>query len=510
MVEAFSEFLFRGIQVLASLDEMIGRQLHDAQTEYIRLQIDSGVPEKAKRALQQLCKWYRRGAKIAPRQRFALENSVVGLVCSSPNEKVRRWALNALALIGTPDTSLHAVHYALEKYKDEPQTIAAAIAALFKLEQDAYNVLLKKDRFSHDIIILSALQNADPKNLNLDNTRINIENSTADILKLALITVGLDCAPEYIFHPRYTNAQIVNILGTHDDKIVSQYSVWAITENPNLGITDLGISVDEIDGQPENVRGWVYELHAMETGACPKRHELVVRGSKDVSEVARVGLARGLRNTFYDKLDGTVLDWHLAEGAEEVRAFTMDHMVRQETKSGKYEQFVREAFLSEDGPSGLRQRMKAMAAGTPLFAEFRRLELKESQGSLLDLTDTQPSAHYTGHQTTINIDIKANNIVIGDQANFSRNVLSAENVNFANTILNEAAQYLDTSHVPADLKREALEAIAGAKSEPTKGRIKHVIDLMVRVKDGAKHITEASDLAIKVHGWIQALGPLVS
>jgi hypothetical protein len=108
------------------------------------------------------------------------------------------------------------------------------------------------------------LQHIPAKNLDLVGLPLDVDQASPDLLKLALIVVGLGRSPENLLNPRHTDAEMVRVLGRHDHPEVSQYSVWAITENGNLGVKDLGIPIDDIDDYPPNVRAWVLQLLAME------------------------------------------------------------------------------------------------------------------------------------------------------------------------------------------------------------------------------------------------------
>ena len=75
--------------------------------------------------------------------------------------------------------------------------------------------------------------------------------------------VGLDRAPPHLFHLKHDNAAIVKVLGGHHDSVVTQYSIWAITENPGLGLANLGVPLHTIEQQPGNVRAWMFQLVGM-------------------------------------------------------------------------------------------------------------------------------------------------------------------------------------------------------------------------------------------------------
>ena len=165
---------------------------------------------------------------------------------------------------------------------------------------------------------LAALQHVDHQNLDTSSFPVNIETASPDQLKLALVVVGLDRAPAHLFHPRHDNPAIVEVFGRHDDHIVSQYSVWAITENANLGFGDLGIDIKLIERQPANVRSWVYQLIGMSPDDAVENWEYLVHGMGDVDSEARLGAAVGIKDTFIDGLEPLVLDWFPAEPDNEV------------------------------------------------------------------------------------------------------------------------------------------------------------------------------------------------
>jgi hypothetical protein len=81
--------------------------INKPSVDYIKTQLDTGHPAQTKRALQHLCKLYRSGHRVRPEELFGVEQSIVGILYTGrQDEKVRRWALNALARFGRPAISL--------------------------------------------------------------------------------------------------------------------------------------------------------------------------------------------------------------------------------------------------------------------------------------------------------------------------------------------------------------------------------------------------------------------
>ncbi|MGH7073752.1 MAG: hypothetical protein ACREFD_06055, partial [Stellaceae bacterium] len=70
-----------------------------------------------------------------PDQLVFFEQSVIGVLYTNlgRDEKVRRWALNALAQIGREPICLEAIVGILERHTNDPQTAASAIAAIYKI-----------------------------------------------------------------------------------------------------------------------------------------------------------------------------------------------------------------------------------------------------------------------------------------------------------------------------------------------------------------------------------------
>src|SRR5690606_22020246 len=149
----------------------------------------------------------------------------------------------------------------------------------------------------------------------LTGFRINVDTADDEVLKLALITVGLNKAFENMFHPRHSNAELVKALGQHNNRIVKQYSVWSVIENTNLSIEDLGIPFSGLDIEPSNVQAKMLQLGAEKIVDLKERQEVIRKGSYLTAVDAREGLAKGLLSVYYDGLEGITLDWYDVEGS---------------------------------------------------------------------------------------------------------------------------------------------------------------------------------------------------
>ncbi len=226
---------------------------------------------------------------------------------------------------------------------------------------------------------MGALQNTEPDKLDLRDVAIDINTAPPNILKLALITVGVGRAVENLFDPRHANSEIVRVLGGHDDDIVRQYSVWAIVEHGDLGPEHLGVNLDGLDREPPNVRAKVYGLLATDPSDQYRQQDYLIRGSDDHHPDARMGLATMLRDTYYDGMETATVDWLEQESNEAVKQALLEHFARCGTRCSAYREFVLDHF--DKHPSS-QDRLLSMAAGTTFFSDLKRRQL---DGGNLDL-----------------------------------------------------------------------------------------------------------------------------
>lgn len=476
------------------------------EVAFLQNEIGCGNPVRAKRALQAVCKLYRNGGRITGREIVSFETTILGALTSDlSDEKVRRWALSAISNLGQAQQSWSTVLNVLTKHTDEPQVVSAAIAALYKLDRrGAGNAIAGKDFLPPELIALSALQTVPAKQLDLSGVRINIDKAEATTLKLSLVLVGLDKAPENIFHPSYTNGAIVKELGGHDDGLVSQYSAWAVAENPHLTVSDLGIDPSKIDDQPANVRSYVYRLFGAEKMYTNQQHEIICFGSDDDSAEARLGLAVGLRDTYYDGLDVVGMHWVIDERDEDVRDHLLDHIARNAKFSAGYHRIAVEFYdAAEDNP-GRRKRMEAAAAGTPLFAEFRRKALKEEEGRLFSDLERSPTVTNTfNNYGTIQgqTSVAGTNNVEGNQ----QNMLAINEAEKAIEALGQAKYEIDAIKLPDDLAKEVTVAITEAQASPTKDRLGAAVTALKKVQQATASIEGAAGSAVKIGSALMTL-----
>jgi hypothetical protein len=443
--------------------------------DYLKSQIETGQAGGTKKALQEICKLYRSGSFILSDQRSGMEQSIIGLLYTQrQDEKVRRWSLNALARIGRETTCIEAVKHTICDFSQEPQTMAAGIAAVYKLSRKPRSILKVID-FDPQMATLAALQHVPSRNLDLSSLPLNMDKASSDQLKLALIVVGLNRAPPHMLNPRHSNSEMVKSLGGHHDPTVSQYSVWAITENSQLGIGDLGIDIRDVELQPVNVRAWIFRLLGMRPGSAEQYWEYIDLGSTDPDVDARIGLATGLRETFFDGLEEITLQWFPYEDNPDVSQLLLDHMIRQAARCEHYEPLVLELYEKEPFR---RRRMEANAAGTPLYAKMKRIDLDSQQDLFRGAT------HVTNNNISIN-SIQAGAVsVTGEAKNIgtTSNVYNPQTVELIQSELSKAERELHTATIDPNLKQQALEHVQSAKADPTPDKISKAVDILGKVE----------------------------
>jgi len=485
------------------------RTLHPFQANYLKSEIESGSLERSKHALQQLCKWFRSGVVLQQEDRISMEIAVLGVLSSAlSDEKVRRWALAALAYVGRKEVSKNAVLRALTDYPDEPQVLAAAIATLFKFDGgDAQKLVSHQGVCTEEMIALSALQTADPKEINFSRLKINVENAEPIILKLALLLVGLDRSPENIFHPKHTNAEFVRALGSHQEPIVSQYSVWAASESPRLGVSDIGIDLRDLDSCPPNVRSYVYRLYAEDDYASTKRHEIIVQGSKDNNEEARLGLAIALKENYYDGIEEVTIDWFHEEDNQVIGEYILDHIIAQSAKVTTYEKISIEhyEFAANDGRK--RMRMEAAAAGTKTYASFKKISIEQEAGFL-----GLGSGNVTNNNTFVNngtvqgaVSQSGEAVNAGDMQVSLTQVQKQE----ALKLLEGVATDIETIPLSDETKDELRSVVSTAKSQTDKATLSGVVSALEKAEKGLKAVSGMAGHAGKIGAWIISLAGLL-
>lgn len=449
--------------------------------KFLRMHIDSGNSSAIKRGLQELARYYRNGYRINARDILGLENSLVGLLYTNSDRKVTRWSLNVLARIGKAERCMEAILSAIGRNIDDPDIVASGIAAIYQMSREPAKVL-ERLGVEGKIQTLSALQFVEPRRLDLSILPIKIDNAEPHILKLSLILIGLNKAPKQLFHPTIGNGEIIRVLSTHPDRLVSQYSIWSAVENATLGLANVGVKLDDIPGCPTNVRSWMMRLICKEHDQLPQHIEHIVVGSRDEDDV-RMELSRAIGDVYHAVLQDTILEWSLREPETEIALNLLSHMVTHHQSSPQYEEFVLGAFASSAPNSAVREGMLARAANTPLYTHFRRIEYDEGHDLL--------GARTIVNNNTFNINnAQVGALSVGGNSTNSGNIsdnFSGDNLKLVQEEVAQIEAAIQKLGLPLEFKAELEREIRATKDTPSASNLDR---LLTKLKAGVAMVKD--------------------
>ncbi len=358
------------------------RALDPQEAAYLELLLSDRNPDNKKLGLQRLCKHYRANFAVANADRFLAQ---LQYLLEDADPKVVRWALNAMALLGT-QRHLPAVKRTTGHYLLDEDIAAAGFSAITAIGgSDALRAFL--DEFHLPLegaTLLAAAQQSPSLAGELATRRIDLGVAGPVELRLASILIGVGKAPEHMFSAKHLNADVIGDLNTHPDPIVAQYSVWATYENPSLGVNNLRVQNKDIATFPPNVRKYLYRLLASNNDVAARNFDALVIGSEDDDEAAREGLAIGIKNIFVDGLDTLTHEWLRDEESEVVRQRLIEHMAAQSLRSERYRKPVLQNYLLHTRGSLGRARIEAAARKTPLARDLMEIAHQTDTGDLFD------------------------------------------------------------------------------------------------------------------------------
>ena len=323
---------------------------------------------------------------------------------------------------------------------------------------------------------LAALQHVPASKLDLKCLPLDVERASPDLLKLALLVVGLDRSPENLLNPRHSDSEMIKALGKHHDPIVSQYSVWAITENDKLRLAHLGLDLKHIESYPANIRSWLFQLIASEATDKEPYWEYFCLGISDPSAEVRKGLAMGLKSVFIDIFEPLVLEWIATEIDVEVRQHLMNHIVKQAEHSSIYERYAIDIFDGEPSGSVLRQSMEANAVRMPIY-----IKLKQVGAGVPDLFERSvivvKQQYNIGSVTAGAVGFDGSTAI--NTGTTYVQTLSQQKIEAVQSELAklEAALHGETA-LPEGKKQEALAVVSAAKADPSPSKIGKVVEFI--------------------------------
>lgn len=381
---------------------MVKRTISDQQTAFLKFELESSDPRRQKVALQDICRLYRAGYLFGPEARITFEMEIAGLVVNSQDHKVVRWCLNSIAQFGSKNNTSQSVEFALKKYEESTEIVAAAVSAMGALYRGQISDLASMKNIAPEIQMLAAMQTVPLTLLQQNGLSIDLSIADPNILKLALIVVGINKDIQHLLHPRHENGAIVKELGQHDDRIVRQYSVWAVIENNRLTLDHLGISFDRVEDEPSNVQSKLFQLGASSIPDLSKRQSVIIQGSNSPVVDVREGLSKGISKNYYDGLQDVTLQWFDTEDSKRVKLVLAEHFARFSEETPSYQQ---KALQLIDTDPEYRERLLLGSEGLPLYGKIKAQNQRASFGLFDKQEDIELEKMITGikMQNTVNV-----------------------------------------------------------------------------------------------------------
>lgn len=464
----------------------IGRQ----EANYIHLLLGHPEPRGKEAALELLCAHYRQGRRL--RDPHGICQSLPGLLYD-PDPHVRRWAFNAIALVGNKLQNLEATIDALGRNRYDEDIFAAGMAALVALTNEAETEAeLKRMGVEFEgAVLLAAAQQAPAYNDRLASRRVDPENASASELRLAVVLVGLNKAPRHLFDLGHENAAVIGSFHCHDNKQVAQYAAWAVSEHPDLNLSHIGFPPSKLRDQGPDVRKYGFRLLTADDATASQHHELIAEAAFDQDRKAREGLAIGLVHSYFTGVENITLDWLARETEVSIKEALLDHFVAQSERSPVYEDSAKEAYRNSAPGSMLRAKLEARGEGKPIYRELRKIDL---QAASVDLFGPQTGFF---EATTVNktINIHTQNVgVVADTAHVEGGIsqTATNHVEQAQTQLQGLLELLEKAGSDAKLA-DGKQLAAEARAKPTKGMVEKVLGWMKTVKSASGLVVAGAD-----------------
>lgn len=486
---------------------IIPRSLYPSETAYLRNAIESTDLRRAQKALQYLCKLARQGLVVSRLERDRLELVILGVLSlGSSDEPLRRWALNALAVVGKPQSSLQSILNAIQQFHDEPQVVSAAIVAAHKMSAGANSLISRLDTIEPKLVMLSAMQASGKPLRTQSKLTIDIDHDGEILRRLSLVNIGLGKAPENLFDPRYPNREIVSVLSREGEPMVSQYAVWAIAENELLSVADLGIPFNRIDDQPINVQAYIHRMYGEKGAQDAQQHEILSVGLESSHRKIRLETAIGIASRYHDGLDTIVGPSVLNESDEDVFQQLLDHVVRHADRSSIYRNIALQQYEIAQGDDILRLRMRAAGVGKEILNDFREFD-EEMQLGFLKAIRVEKVVNNTWN----NNGPVQGNIAQGGNAVNTGTVNSQTVANSADAVKWLKTAEIGIQDVPLadETKQQLLDVIRAAQASPTKENIGVAHTLLEKAKDMLDKLGDASDSVVKIAGLASLLAPFL-
>lgn len=410
-----------------------------------------------------------------------------------PDEKVCRWAFNALAQVGeAADVALMLQPW--KDNRDDQQVFAAGLTTLAHLlERESLLSVLKSAQVELDAGVLMSLgQQTSSFEAELRQVRVNLDRATLIELTQATLLIGLNKAPDTLFSGRFPIADVIGDLNTHPDQIIAQYSFWATVEHPGLSLNHVRVAPAEFPKLPPNVQSWAYRTLTKSGALAVQHYEAIVNASESKFEVVREGVAIGLRRIYYDSLDVTVADWLLEEPCNDVKDALLEHMATHIVKSSAYRDEVLKAYREAAVGSILRSRLEAANRDDDVALEMRKISLQMNDPQLFASVVGTTMNNTQNFNATTNVGGLSNSGT-GNQGPVQI-ISSAEALAAVSPVLQQLLQALQAGSAPA-AAAGGIKFTEDAVAAPTKGNVTRVFDWLKKMKEGGDTLSSLGAIA---------------
>lgn len=476
-----------------------------AEAKFIENILSGDVSVAKKHALQRLCGLLRKGLRLSNPKTL---KGLILLNLQDKDAKVRRWAFNALAIIGDR-RDVPFIETAWKQNFDVPDVFQAGLTSLAHIlpKNELLDLLGRAGVVISPNVIMALAQETDQFDEEVSGVCLDPQKASARELRTATLLVGLEKAPRGLFSPRHPVESVLGELNKHDDEIVSQYSFWATVEHPDLSLSDVNVPPQLFSQLPPNVQAWSYRVLTKTPAVARKNNDFIFEGSKSPHSDVRQGVAFGLRDIFYDSLDVTVIDWLLEEQELSIREKLLEHMAAQADHSGGYREEVERAYRDSGRDSSLRQRIEAACENTGLSMTLRKIALQTGDPDLYTLI----AGGIVNNTQNFNSQVNAGGISNAGTGNSGTvSIVAQQNaLSEMQSSLGELLKRLEESEQSPEVL-ELRGEVEAALVEPKKAVLQSISEKLKLASEGATSLTTLGQFGMAAYDKIQAFIPYLS